>query len=110
MPSRRKSRQPRLQSLSRHARALTDLHGGGASRLGRPPYKACCKPWHGAPSEVSSSGEGSKTTGKVIVTLTRPMLALLRRLIVAACWILLASHPVGLVHTRKAGIKYKKPT
>src|SRR5258708_427553 len=107
MPSGRKARQPRLQSLSRHARALTDLHGGGASRLGRPPCKACCKPWHGAPSEVSSSGEGSKTTGKAIVTLTRPMLALLRRLIVAACWILLASHPAAALDQVSMQLKWK---
>src|SRR5258707_7119021 len=64
-------------------------------------------PWHGAPSEVSSSGEGSKTTGKAIVTLTRPMLALLRRLIVAACWILLASHPAAALDQVSMQLKWK---
>jgi ABC-type nitrate/sulfonate/bicarbonate transport system substrate-binding protein len=46
-------------------------------------------------------------TGKAIVPLTKPMLALLRRLIVAAFWILLASHPAAALDQVSMQLKWK---
>jgi ABC-type nitrate/sulfonate/bicarbonate transport system substrate-binding protein len=48
-----------------------------------------------------------KTTGKAIVTLTRPTLALLRRFIMAACWILLALHPAAALDQVSMQLKWK---
>ena len=41
------------------------------------------------------------------MTLTRPMLALLRRLIIAACWILFASHPAAALDQVSMLLKWK---
>src|SRR6266850_2545404 len=57
--------------------------------------------------EVSSADERSKTTGKAIVNPSGPKFALLKRLVLAACLILLASHPAAALDPVSFQLKWK---
>src|SRR6266850_5350506 len=57
--------------------------------------------------EVSSADERSKTTGKAIVNPSGPKFALLKRLVLAACLVLLASHPAAALDPVSPQLKWK---